>query len=107
MKEVIFVITGSFQQFEQYCKHKEYRSVKYNLFEDMEGNEVRFLRKIRCPKEIRVKKVMFFWKKRYEKEMKVKKIILTGNWLASPLFKKYSMNSITSKLDTIYEYDYY
>ncbi|MFA5398567.1 MAG: hypothetical protein WC346_21315 [Methanogenium sp.] len=58
MKEIIFVIAGSFHQFKEYCKYKGFKLLKEDIHEDKDGNEIRYARGKRDLSGREIKKII-------------------------------------------------
>ena len=89
-KVSIFVIAGSLLQFKDYCRCKEFRPVQKSVWEDKEGNKVRYASN-----------------KHDLQGRNIKKLIYIGNYWDSSVLGFDTVDSLARKLNTDYEFDYY
>ena len=90
MKEIIFVIAGSFHQFKEYCMYKGFKLLKENIHEDEEGNEIRYAREMRDLEG-----------------RHIKKIIEVGSYWESNIFRNVTESYLEQAFHTTVERDFY
>jgi hypothetical protein len=88
MKEKIFIIAGSYHQFNDYCKHKNFKPVKSDIFENEEGIELHYASQIN---------------KLYGQD--IKKIIFVGIYWENECLKNKTPEELCFFKRTIIEYD--
>ncbi len=90
MKEIIFVIAGSFHQFKEYGKYKGFKPLKENIYEDKDGNEIRYAREMRDLEG-----------------RNIKKIIEVGRFWESNIFRNITESYLEQVFHTTVERDFY